>query len=78
MLGVVGSALLTFRRGVLDKPPNGGFALSRIYASAILAAFIAACLLIVLQRTGNRPGTVERNVAIGPVFIPFVAPFRST
>lgn len=39
---------------LLDKPVNaGGFALSRPLASAVIAAFIIACLLILPQRAGN-------------------------
>jgi uncharacterized membrane-anchored protein len=42
---------------LLDKPiANGGLALSRFYASAILAAFIAACILLLPQRSGQHPG----------------------
>jgi uncharacterized membrane-anchored protein len=41
----------------LDKPGNhGGLALSRPFASAILAAFILGCLLILPQRAGVHPG----------------------
>ena len=46
---------------LLDKPrADGGLALSRLYASAILAAFIIAGLLIVPQRAGRHPG--ERDL----------------
>jgi uncharacterized membrane-anchored protein len=42
---------------LLDKPhANGGLALSRFYASAILAAFIVACILFVPQKAGGHPG----------------------
>lgn len=41
----------------LDKPINqGGLALSRPLASAVIAAFIAACLLLFRQRAGRHPG----------------------
>jgi uncharacterized membrane-anchored protein len=42
---------------LLDKPTAvGGFAVSRFYASAILAALILACILILPQRAGRHPG----------------------
>jgi len=41
----------------LDKPRNaGGLAFSRPLASAILAVFIIACILILPQRAGVHPG----------------------
>jgi uncharacterized membrane-anchored protein len=41
----------------LDKPKDhGGLALSRPLASALLAAFILGCLLILPQRAGVHPG----------------------
>jgi uncharacterized membrane-anchored protein len=41
----------------LDKPTSdGGLALSRPLASAAIAAFIVACLLILPQRAGRHPG----------------------
>ena len=41
----------------LDKPSDhGGLALSRPLASAILAAFILGCLLVLPQRAGVHPG----------------------
>src|ERR1700731_3324548 len=44
----------------LDKPvSNGGLALSRPLASAILAAFILMCLLVLPQRAGSHPGQTE-------------------
>ena len=47
----------------LDKPvAHGGLALSRVYASALLAAFIIACILILPQRAGRHPG--EREAAV--------------
>ncbi len=42
---------------LLDKPvSHGGLALSRPLASAVLAAFIVACILILPQRPGTHPG----------------------
>ena len=39
----------------LDKPmADGGLALSRFYASAVLAAFMVACILWLPQRAGRR------------------------
>jgi uncharacterized membrane-anchored protein len=44
----------------LDKPvSNGGLALSRPVASAVIAAFIMVCLLILPQRAGSHPKTSE-------------------
>jgi len=41
----------------LDKPlHDGGLALSRPLASAVIAVFILGCLLIVPQRAGRHPG----------------------
>jgi uncharacterized membrane-anchored protein len=41
----------------LDKPVNaGGLNFSRPLASAIIAAFIVACLFIIPQRAGRHPG----------------------
>jgi uncharacterized membrane-anchored protein len=41
----------------LDKPvSHGGLALGRFSASAVLAAFIIACILILPQRAGSHPG----------------------
>jgi uncharacterized membrane-anchored protein len=40
----------------LDKPiSNGGLALSRPLASAVIAAFIVLCLLVLPQRAGRHP-----------------------
>jgi len=40
----------------LDKPVNeGGLALSRPIASAVIAAFIAACILLLPQKAGQHP-----------------------
>jgi uncharacterized membrane-anchored protein len=48
---------------LLDKPhANGGLALSRFYASAILGAFIVACILFVPQKAGKHPGRLTRNI----------------
>ena len=42
----------------LDKPvSSGGLALSRPIASAVIAVFIIACLLLIPQRAGTHPGT---------------------
>jgi uncharacterized membrane-anchored protein len=42
----------------LDKPTaDGGLALSRPLASAVIAAFIIVCLLVLPQRAGTHPGT---------------------
>ena len=44
----------------LDKPvSDGGLALSRPIASAVIAAFIIACLLILPQKAGQHPGQSE-------------------
>ena len=41
----------------LDKPTSdGGMALSRPIASAVIGAFIIACILILPQRAGQHPG----------------------
>jgi len=41
----------------LDKPVrDGGLALSRPIASAVIAVFIVACLLVLPQRSGQHPG----------------------
>jgi uncharacterized membrane-anchored protein len=45
----------------LDKPVgNGGLALSRPVASAVIAVFIVACILLIPQRAGTHPGTPAR------------------
>lgn len=45
---------------LLDKPvSNGGFALSRPLASAVIAAFILACLLVLPQRAGRHPDAAK-------------------
>jgi uncharacterized membrane-anchored protein len=44
----------------LDKPvSDGGLALSRPIATAVLAAFILLCLLILPQRAGRHPASVK-------------------
>lgn len=44
----------------LDKPvSDGGMALSRPIASAVIAAFIIVCLLVLPQRAGRHPGHSE-------------------
>jgi uncharacterized membrane-anchored protein len=44
----------------LDKPiSNGGLNLSRPIASAVIAAFIIACVLLLPQRAGQHPGQSE-------------------
>src|SRR5579885_2816711 len=45
---------------LLDKPiRDGGFDLSRPLASAIIAAFIVACVLLLPQRAGRHPGETQ-------------------
>ena len=45
---------------LLDKPvAHGGLALSRFTASAALAAFIVACILLLPQKAGSHPGQRE-------------------
>ncbi len=44
----------------LDKPiADGGLNLSRPLASAVIAAFIIVCLLVLPQRAGRHPGEAE-------------------
>lgn len=46
----------------LDKPvADGGLAFSRPLASAVLAAFILVCLLIIPQRAGSHPGSSDEH-----------------
>jgi uncharacterized membrane-anchored protein len=46
---------------LLDKPvADGGLAFGRFYASAILAAFIVACILLLPQMAGKHPGETEQ------------------
>jgi uncharacterized membrane-anchored protein len=48
----------------LDKPhSDGGMALSRPIASAVIAAFIIACILILPQRAGQHPGQSETTAS---------------
>jgi uncharacterized membrane-anchored protein len=43
---------------LLDKPvADGGLAFGRFYASAILAVFIVACVLLLPQKAGRHPST---------------------
>ncbi len=45
---------------LLDKPVrDGGFALSRPIASAVIAVFIIGCILLLPQRAGTHPGHPE-------------------
>jgi uncharacterized membrane-anchored protein len=45
---------------LLDKPvSHGGLALSRPIASAVIAVFIIACLVVLPQRAGRHPGRSE-------------------
>ena len=44
----------------LDKPLNqGGMALSRPIASAVIAVFIVGCILLLPQRAGRHPGELQ-------------------
>jgi uncharacterized membrane-anchored protein len=46
----------------LDKPvANGGLAFGRFYASAILAAAIVACILLLPQRAGKHPEAAQET-----------------
>jgi uncharacterized membrane-anchored protein len=48
----------------LDKPvSNGGLALSRPLASAVIAAFIIVCLFVLPQRAGTHPGEGRPELA---------------
>jgi uncharacterized membrane-anchored protein len=43
---------------LLDKPlANGGLAMDRLSISAILAAFMIACILFIPQRASREPGS---------------------
>jgi uncharacterized membrane-anchored protein len=45
---------------LMDKPlANGGFAVSRLYASLLLAAIIIALILMLPQKAGQHPGTSD-------------------
>jgi uncharacterized membrane-anchored protein len=47
----------------LDKPVSqGGLAMSRPLASAVLAIFIIACVLLLPQRAGRHPGQMKQAV----------------
>ena len=47
---------------LLDKPvASGGLALGRFPATAVLAVFIVACILLLPQRAGSHPGQREPN-----------------
>lgn len=47
-----------------DKPvADGGLALSRPLASAVIAVFIVACLLVLRQRPGRHPGEAPATVS---------------
>ncbi len=46
----------------LDKPlDQGGLAMSRPIASAVLAVLIIACILVLPQRAGGHPGETVRE-----------------
>jgi uncharacterized membrane-anchored protein len=46
---------------LLDKPvADGGLAFGRFYASAILAVFMIACILLLPQKAGKHPGETEQ------------------
>jgi uncharacterized membrane-anchored protein len=50
----------------LDKPvADGGLALSRPLASAVIATFIIVCVLVLPQRAGRHPGASEAKAARG-------------
>ncbi len=56
-LGTAFGDLLANTGDLLDKPlTDGGLALSRIPASAVLAAVMIALVLAVPQRAGRHPG----------------------
>ncbi len=45
---------------LLDKPvSHGGLDLSRPLASAVIAAFIVGCILVLPQRAGRHPGKIQ-------------------
>lgn len=49
---------------LLDKPlKDGGMALSRPLASAVIAVFIILCLLVLPQRAGRHPGAPDAHGA---------------
>jgi uncharacterized membrane-anchored protein len=48
----------------LDKPiSHGGLALSRPFASAVIAVFIVACIVFLPQRAGRHPGEARASTA---------------
>jgi uncharacterized membrane-anchored protein len=48
----------------LDKPVHdGGMALSRPLASAVIAVFIVACVIVLPQRAGRHPGASQPAVS---------------
>jgi uncharacterized membrane-anchored protein len=48
----------------LDKPvANGGLALSRPLASAVIAGIIVVLLIVLPQRPGRHPGKAEGGAA---------------
>jgi len=50
----------------VDKPiADGGLALSRPLASAVIAAIIIALLIILPQRPGRHPGQTKGDTAAG-------------
>jgi uncharacterized membrane-anchored protein len=49
---------------LLDKPvSHGGLALSRPLASAVIAAIIVGCILLLPQRAGRHPGEPQPSIA---------------
>jgi uncharacterized membrane-anchored protein len=45
---------------LIDKPvQNGGLDFDRFYASAMLAAIIVVCLLLIPQKAGQHPGALR-------------------
>jgi hypothetical protein len=49
------------RPGCLAEHASSGLALGRIGSSAIFAAFILACILLIPQRAGGHPGQGEQS-----------------
>ena len=48
---------------LLDKPvKDGGMALNRLYASALLLAFIVGCILLTKQRAGHQLGINKSRI----------------
>jgi uncharacterized membrane-anchored protein len=49
----------------LDKPvSDGGLALSRPLASAVIAVFIIVCVLVLPQRAGTHPGASKTDAEL--------------